>query len=278
MAGSIQRAVKLDERRGFENVGSSPVVQSDKQQKLEGGANANSQRKSQLQQEALQRLQRRRVTEGRGGGFNDRQDASDKKEWDSDDEEFDDFGRRKKRKVGTAAVRKKKEVEPDRSQHPGDSPSSSSAHRSSPPDPVNGQRVEGVVRWYESQKAFGFVRTPGIDKDIYFKDQDRSLAPVEGMRVTFILKITPDGKPQARNMMRGTLAAAAHSQGPTAAAKSSADPQMGGIGSCPPSSSEAMLYQAQMMMHMQMMASQGTSDAPAPAGNDAELNGYVEHY
>merc|ERR1712196_428971 len=34
--------------------------------------------------------------EGRGGGLYDRQDV-EKKRWDSDDEEFDDFGRRKKK-------------------------------------------------------------------------------------------------------------------------------------------------------------------------------------
>eukprot|EP00747_Dinoflagellata_sp_TGD_P165348 gnl/TRDRNA2_/TRDRNA2_186496_c0_seq1.p1 gnl/TRDRNA2_/TRDRNA2_186496_c0~~gnl/TRDRNA2_/TRDRNA2_186496_c0_seq1.p1 ORF type:complete len:213 (-),score=46.48 gnl/TRDRNA2_/TRDRNA2_186496_c0_seq1:104-742(-) len=39
----------------------------------------------------------REKQEGRGGGLFDRQDPNDKKEWNSDDEEFDDFGRRKKK-------------------------------------------------------------------------------------------------------------------------------------------------------------------------------------
>mmetsp|Transcript_77241 Transcript_77241/g.198856 ORF Transcript_77241/g.198856 Transcript_77241/m.198856 type:complete len:186 (+) Transcript_77241:122-679(+) len=38
---------------------------------------------------------------GRGGGFFQRSDASDKKEWHSDDEEYDEFGRKKRK--GSAA-------------------------------------------------------------------------------------------------------------------------------------------------------------------------------
>eukprot|EP00927_Polykrikos_kofoidii_P057154 TRINITY_DN51263_c0_g1_i1.p1 TRINITY_DN51263_c0_g1~~TRINITY_DN51263_c0_g1_i1.p1 ORF type:complete len:248 (+),score=48.19 TRINITY_DN51263_c0_g1_i1:22-765(+) len=41
--------------------------------------------------------QKRSAEEGRAGGLYDRQDPSDRKEWDSEGEEFDDFGRRKKR-------------------------------------------------------------------------------------------------------------------------------------------------------------------------------------
>jgi len=41
---------------------------------------------------------RRSAEEGRGGGLYDRQDPNDKKQWDSDGEEFDEFGRRKKKK------------------------------------------------------------------------------------------------------------------------------------------------------------------------------------
>mmetsp|Transcript_9400 Transcript_9400/g.24336 ORF Transcript_9400/g.24336 Transcript_9400/m.24336 type:complete len:214 (+) Transcript_9400:204-845(+) len=40
----------------------------------------------------------RSMDEGRGGGLFDRQDPNDKKDWDSDGEEFDEFGRRKKKK------------------------------------------------------------------------------------------------------------------------------------------------------------------------------------
>jgi len=48
---------------------------------------------------------RRSTEEGRGGGLYDRQDPSDKKQWDSDGEDFDEFGRRKKkRSAGSAAA------------------------------------------------------------------------------------------------------------------------------------------------------------------------------
>jgi len=40
---------------------------------------------------------RRSTEEGRGGGLYDRQDPNDKKQWDSDGEEFDEFGRQKKK-------------------------------------------------------------------------------------------------------------------------------------------------------------------------------------
>lgn len=47
---------------------------------------------------------RRSAEEGRGGGLFDRQDPNDKREWDSDGEEFDEFGRRKKKRRGAAAT------------------------------------------------------------------------------------------------------------------------------------------------------------------------------
>jgi len=40
---------------------------------------------------------------GRGGGYFDRQDPQDKKAWDSDEEIFDEFGRKKKKGKGVAA-------------------------------------------------------------------------------------------------------------------------------------------------------------------------------
>jgi len=46
---------------------------------------------------------RRQTEEGRGGGLYDRQDPSDRKQWDSDGEEFDEFGRRKKHKSSPSA-------------------------------------------------------------------------------------------------------------------------------------------------------------------------------
>mmetsp|Transcript_30114 Transcript_30114/g.65847 ORF Transcript_30114/g.65847 Transcript_30114/m.65847 type:complete len:193 (-) Transcript_30114:15-593(-) len=48
-----------------------------------------------LEEEKKQRA----LDEGKGGGLFDRQDPNDKKDWDSDGEEFDEFGRRKKKKA-----------------------------------------------------------------------------------------------------------------------------------------------------------------------------------
>lgn len=47
---------------------------------------------------------KRAADEGRGGGLFDRQDPNDKKQWDSDGEEFDDFGRRKRKKDSAPAA------------------------------------------------------------------------------------------------------------------------------------------------------------------------------
>eukprot|EP00931_Biecheleriopsis_adriatica_P091914 TRINITY_DN65760_c0_g1_i1.p1 TRINITY_DN65760_c0_g1~~TRINITY_DN65760_c0_g1_i1.p1 ORF type:complete len:190 (-),score=49.11 TRINITY_DN65760_c0_g1_i1:102-671(-) len=169
-------------------------------------AKMNAQGRAQLQMEALHRLTKRRMTEGNAGGFFDRQDGGDRKEWDSDDEEFDEFGRRKRRKAG-AGVKKKERP-------PAEKPPEASSAPSAPPganmlsydiSQDDSERVEGYVRWYEKSKHFGFLRTAGIDVDIYFKDQDRTLGVVEGMKVTFLLKTMPDGKLQARKIIPGRL-------------------------------------------------------------------------
>merc|ERR1712151_407041 len=48
----------------------------------------------------LKSREKRMSQEGRGGGLFER-DAIEKKEWNSDDEEFDEFGRKKKKKRRT---------------------------------------------------------------------------------------------------------------------------------------------------------------------------------
>jgi len=56
---------------------------------------------------------------GRGGGFYERQDTRDKKEWDSGDEDIDEFGRKKRRRISsatTAARRGSDAKEEDRAQ------------------------------------------------------------------------------------------------------------------------------------------------------------------
>lgn len=47
--------------------------------------------------QAAKNREKRSLSEGKGGGFFDRQ-AVDKKEWNSDDEELDEFGRKKRRR------------------------------------------------------------------------------------------------------------------------------------------------------------------------------------
>eukprot|EP00930_Biecheleria_cincta_P095675 TRINITY_DN87618_c0_g1_i1.p2 TRINITY_DN87618_c0_g1~~TRINITY_DN87618_c0_g1_i1.p2 ORF type:complete len:204 (-),score=40.94 TRINITY_DN87618_c0_g1_i1:21-632(-) len=177
----------------------------------------NAQGRASMQMEATHRLVKRRMTEGSHGGFFDRQDTNDRKQWDSDDEEFDEFGRRKKRRAGASTAAKKKDREPsdpatacEASSETGNTPSSASSAKQPAammhnPLEDEGERVEGYIRWFEKSKHFGFLRTPGIDYDIYFKDQDRTLGAVEGMKVTFVLKQMPDGKLQARRIIPGRL-------------------------------------------------------------------------
>lgn len=74
---------------------------------------------------------RRAAEEGRGGGLYDRQDPNDKKQWDSDGEEFDEFGRRKKKRGaagGAAAVGRGRCPEPaDEAGPSGGSPAATDA-------------------------------------------------------------------------------------------------------------------------------------------------------
>ena len=59
--------------------------------------------KAQQAEERAARRAQRRPEEGRGGGFYERQDPSDRKAWNSDDEAIDEFGRKKRKKVNPAA-------------------------------------------------------------------------------------------------------------------------------------------------------------------------------
>mmetsp|Transcript_34906 Transcript_34906/g.104445 ORF Transcript_34906/g.104445 Transcript_34906/m.104445 type:complete len:222 (-) Transcript_34906:117-782(-) len=70
---------------------------------------------------------RRSAEEGRGGGLYDRQDPSDKKQWDSDGEEFDEFGRRKKKRGVRAAGGAAAAAAPTRGREESSVPPSSAA-------------------------------------------------------------------------------------------------------------------------------------------------------
>jgi len=59
----------------------------------------------------------------------------------------------------------------------------------------------GMVKSYNDAKGFGFINTPQIPADIYFKGMGQSFS--QGQTVSFYLNLTPDGKAQARNVSMG---------------------------------------------------------------------------
>jgi len=68
-----------------------------------------------------------------------------------------------------------------------------------------GEDVMGVVKSYNDQKGFGFVKTSMIDQDVYFQKKDvpnqiRN-SSIVGMKVKMQLALMDDGKIQARQMM-----------------------------------------------------------------------------
>jgi len=67
--------------------------------------------------------------------------------------------------------------------------------------PQDGQRYQGTVHNFNFEKGFGFIKSPSIPADVYFKGQGEVFQP--GMSVAFSLRMTPDGKPQANNVTMG---------------------------------------------------------------------------
>jgi cold shock CspA family protein len=63
---------------------------------------------------------------------------------------------------------------------------------------ANGNAVAtGVVKNFNLQKGFGFITSPNAPGDVYFKSD----VPIDaGTNVSFGLRMTPDGKPQANNV------------------------------------------------------------------------------
>jgi len=67
--------------------------------------------------------------------------------------------------------------------------------------------VDGVVKWFDAKKGYGFVVSPEVDGDIfihYTKIQMEGFKKLEtGEKITFDLITSPEGKPQADNVVRG---------------------------------------------------------------------------
>jgi len=66
--------------------------------------------------------------------------------------------------------------------------------------------VDGVVKWFDAKKGYGFVVSPDVDGDVfvhYTKIQMEGFKKLEtGENVTFDLITSPEGKPQADNVVR----------------------------------------------------------------------------
>jgi len=97
----------LDDWRDGEKFSQGPWQCPECHTKNEAGAfNCTQCKRPSQEMEKLMEEDRlkRAAEEGRGGGLYDRQDPNDKKQWDSDGEEFDEFGRRKKKTKKTPSA------------------------------------------------------------------------------------------------------------------------------------------------------------------------------
>ncbi len=66
--------------------------------------------------------------------------------------------------------------------------------------------VDGVVKWFDAKKGYGFVVSPDVEGDVfihYTKIQMEGFKKLEtGEQVTFDVIQSPEGKPQADNVVR----------------------------------------------------------------------------
>merc|ERR1712151_1052200 len=72
-----------------------------------------------------------------------------------------------------------------------------------------GQGKQGTVLSFNAAKGFGFIRCANLGGDVYFKDSTAQF--YEGAPVSFHLRITPDGKYQARDVSPGLAAGETYS-------------------------------------------------------------------
>lgn len=65
--------------------------------------------------------------------------------------------------------------------------------------------AEGIVKWFNNKKGYGFVRQEGIDEDIFVHFSSITMKGYktlrEGEKVSYELKNTPDGKLQAEQIL-----------------------------------------------------------------------------
>lgn len=74
--------------------------------------------------------------------------------------------------------------------------------------------LNGIVKWYNVAKGYGFIKVEGRDKDIFFHAKQwmasaMATLPIEGETVQFVLNEGPKGS-FATQMQRPTAETAAH--------------------------------------------------------------------
>jgi len=67
-----------------------------------------------------------------------------------------------------------------------------------------GQSMSGTVKTFNHMKGWGFITSPSYSGDIYFKSGDGTIT--QGMQVSFVATVMPDGQVQARDVIVGRAA------------------------------------------------------------------------
>ena len=66
--------------------------------------------------------------------------------------------------------------------------------------------IDGNVKWFDAKKGYGFIVSPEVEGDVfvhYTKIEMEGFKKLEtGEQVTFDVITSPEGKPQADNVIR----------------------------------------------------------------------------